>query len=211
MEVNTFRLFQNQMSILVRASDPLIFNLQIVRMFTVKFDQSSFYIFFCCCSHHWWKFFCSNSRAKNCTLPRDTLSRVTNTWLAPSCVSRYWYISCTISISHTSPLFRTLRFTQNNTIIKTDRSSLVLLKHFFGKKGERTVQSCHWLKKKKRAKGRTSQSNNRCWRTHRLHYQSMCKRVMKMWESRALESSRVPCHSSGNTGATFRKYKRSSL
>lgn len=150
MEVNTFRLFQNQMSILVRASDPLIFNLQIVRMFTVKFDQSSFYIFFC--SHHWWKFFYSNSRAKNCTLPRDTLSRVTNTWLAPSCVSRYWYISCTISISHTSPLFRMLRFTQNNTIIKTDRSSLVLLKHFFGKKGGRTVQRCHWLKKKKRPK-----------------------------------------------------------
>lgn len=40
-----FRSFQNQMSILVRASDSLIFNLQLVRLFTVKFDQSSFYIF----------------------------------------------------------------------------------------------------------------------------------------------------------------------
>lgn len=189
-----------------RCSDPLIFNLQFVRLFTVKvaftFLFTSLMEIFLFKSkskelYHAWRYPFQGNKHLTCPF---------------MCIKILIY-HLYISIPHTSPLFRMWRFTQNNTIIKTVRSSLVLLNHFYGKKGGKKELNRHTtdLKKKKKPRGRICQSNNRLWRTHRLHYQIMCKKVMKMWESQALESSCVSCHSSGNTGATFRKYKRSSL
>lgn len=62
-----------------------------------------------------------------------------------------------ISVPHTSPLFRRLRFTQNNIIIKTVRSSLVLLKHFYGKKGGKLHRHTTALKKKGQRKNQSEQ------------------------------------------------------
>lgn len=134
------------------ASDPLIFNLQLVRLFTVKvaftFLFTSLMEIFLFKSkskelYHAWRYPFQGNKHLTCPF---------------MCIKILIY-HLNISIPHTSPLFRMWRFTQNNTIIKTVRSSLVLLNYFCGKKGgkKRTAQTYHWFKKKKRRQ-RTNQS-----------------------------------------------------